>query len=366
MKFTFASLSVLLTLLAAINGQPLVKRDSCTINSSTFSSLATIKKSCSAITVDSLTVPKGKTLDLTSLKDGTTVTFKGTTTFGYQEWEGPLIKVTGKKIKVTGATGHVINGNGAQWWDGKGGNGGKKKPKFFSALKMIDSSIEGINIKNTPVHCFSINGCQNLDVRGVVIDNKDGDSKGGHNTDAFDVGSSSGVTIRDSTIYNQDDCLAVNSGTDITFKNNLCSGGHGISIGSVGGRSDNVVDGVFVSNCQVVDSDNGIRIKTVYKATGKVNNVNYDTITLKNIAKYGIVVQGDYENGSPTGTATDGVPITNLNISNVSGTVQSGAQNVYILVKGASKWTWKNIKVTGASKTKKACSGIPSGSGASC
>jgi hypothetical protein len=38
------------------------------------------------------------------------------------------------------------------------------------------------------------------------------------------------VTIQNSFVYNQDDCLAINKGTGITFKNNYCSGGHGISI----------------------------------------------------------------------------------------------------------------------------------------
>jgi polygalacturonase len=51
------------------------------------------------------------------------VYFEGTTTFGYTEWEGPLISVSGKDITVTGVTGHTINGEGQNWWDGKGSNG---------------------------------------------------------------------------------------------------------------------------------------------------------------------------------------------------------------------------------------------------
>jgi hypothetical protein len=49
------------------------------------------------------------------------------------------------------------------------------------------------------------------------------------NTDGFDVAGDD-VTIENSFVYNQDDCLAINRGTGITFKNNYCSGGHGISI----------------------------------------------------------------------------------------------------------------------------------------
>jgi polygalacturonase len=70
---------------------------------------------------------------------------------------------------------------------------------------------------------------------------------------------------------NQDDCLAINSGTSITFTGGTCSGGHGLSIGSVGGRSDNVVKTVTISSSTVKTSQNGIRIKTVSGATGSVS-----------------------------------------------------------------------------------------------
>jgi polygalacturonase len=132
------------------------------------------------------------------------------------------------------------------------------------------ADFQSQTIKNSPVQIFSINNSQGLQVNGVTVNNKDGDSQGGHNTDAFDVGDSSQITISGATVYNQDDCLAVNSGTDITFTGGFCSGGHGLSIGSVGGRDNNVVDTVTISNSQIVDSDNGVRIKTVSGATGQV------------------------------------------------------------------------------------------------
>ena len=44
-----------------------------------------------------------------------------------------------------------------------------------------------------------------------------------------DVGSSN-LLITDSVVTNQDDCLAINSGNNITFQRNTCTGGHGVSI----------------------------------------------------------------------------------------------------------------------------------------
>jgi polygalacturonase len=47
----------------------------------------------------------------------------------------------------------------------------------------------------------------------MTIDDSAGDSEGGHNTDGFDIGSSSNVMITGANVYNQDDCVAINSGT---------------------------------------------------------------------------------------------------------------------------------------------------------
>lgn len=81
-----------------------------------------------------------------------------------------------------------------------------------------------------------------------------------------------------------------------------------------------------------------MRIKTVSGATGSVTNITYTDITLSNIAKYGIVIEQDYENGSPTGTPTNGVPITDVTISNVKGSVAAKAVPVYILCASCSAW----------------------------
>ena len=197
----------------------------------------------------------------------------------------------------------------------------------------------------------------------ITIDNSAGDTNSlGHNTDAFDVGSSSNIVISGANVKNQDDCLAINSGTDITFTGGTCSGGHGLSIGSVGGRSDNTVSGITISSSKITNSANGVRIKTVSGATGEVSDVTYKDITLSGITSYGVVIEQDYENGSPTGTPTSGVPITGLTLSGITGTVASSATNIYILcASGAcSNWTWSGVSVTGGKKSSK-CENVPTG-----
>ncbi|KAH9831501.1 Glycosyl hydrolases family 28 [Teratosphaeria destructans] len=327
------------------------------------------KTGCKSIILDSITVPAGTTLDGTGLADGTTITFHGSTTFGYTQWDGPLVWFTGKNIVIQGSDDHVIDMNGHLWWDGQGGNGGKRKPKGFFAHELISSTIVGLNIKNTPVQCFSINEVQDLEVKDVFIDNTAGDAHGpggislGHNTDAFDIGSSTGVSISNCTVYNQDDCMALNSGSNIAFTNNTCIGGHGISIGSVGGRRNNQVEHVYIANNTVSKSDNGVRIKTVAGASGSVFNVTMNDIKLDQIARYGIVIEQDYQNGAPTGKPTDGVPIKGVTLENISGSVNQDAKAVYILCASCSDWSANGVSVDGGSKD---CTGAPSTDGGLC
>lgn len=97
----------------------------------------------------------------------------------------------------------------------------------------------------------------------------------GQNTDAFNVGVSDHIIIQNSIVKNQYDCLAINSSTTNEFLNSQCSGGHGISIGSIGGRSDILVQNVNISSYDVTESVNRIRIKTISGATGEVDSVTF-------------------------------------------------------------------------------------------
>jgi polygalacturonase len=113
----------------------------------------------------------------------------------------------------------------------------------------------------------------------MTIDNSAGDDEGGHNTDGFDIGESNNVVITGAKVYNQDDCVAVNSGTEITFSGGTCSGGHGLSIGSVGGRDDNTVDTVTFKDSEVTNSDNGTTSTSLLRSSNRA-------VMLTNYSRY--------------------------------------------------------------------------------
>ena len=127
---------------------------SCTYSGSQYATAIKSKASCDWIVLKDLAVPAGVTLDMTGLKDNAVVVFSGKTTFAYvslssfpryrvkgahakclesrtdsrnlqKEWEGPLFSVSGTGIKVAGLSGSSLDGNGASYWDGGGGDSGK-------------------------------------------------------------------------------------------------------------------------------------------------------------------------------------------------------------------------------------------------
>ncbi|KAH7371302.1 glycoside hydrolase [Pyrenochaeta sp. MPI-SDFR-AT-0127] len=331
----------------------------CTFSGSDGWSLASqSKSSCATIVLSSLVVPSGVTLNLEKLNDGTTVIFQGTTKWGYKEWTGSLFSVSGNKITVKGDPGSVLDGQGALWWDGLGGGGGKIKPKFFKANDLVDSVLEGITIKNAPKNSFSLNRVTRLTVRNNVVDDLDGDTQGGHNTDGFNINASDQIWFSGNKVWNQDDCMNVNSGTNIHWTNGYCHGGHGLSIGSVADGA--VVRNVTFENTVMEKQQQSVRIKTVSGAIASVSDIFYRNISIKGGDDYGIVVDQSY--GGTKHKPTNGVIIKNFQLKDVTGYVDSGATRILVEcgVGSCTNWSWSNVKVTGGKKAT-TCVNQPSG-----
>ncbi|TPR06767.1 NmrA-like family protein [Aspergillus niger] len=330
----------------------------CTVTE--YASISSAVASCSNILLSNINAPASSTIDLTGLQTGAAVIFAGETTFGdtYDSDFDPIV-ISGTDVTITGEEGHVINGNGEAYWDGEGSNGGQDKPDHFIVVKdMYNSKIENLNILNWPVHCFEIENTEYLTISGLILNNTAGDAANSksdgdpaaHNTDGFDIKQSDFLTLSNSWVHNQDDCVAVTSGSSIVVDNLYCYGGHGLSIGSIGGKSNNTVDGVTFSNSQVINSENGCRIKSNADTTGEVYNVKYENITLSGISDYGIDIQQDYENGGATGDPTNGVKIENISFVNVKGTMSDG-KDYYILCGdgSCSNFVFTDVDITGGS-----------------
>ncbi|KAF8596697.1 endo-polygalacturonase PG2 [Ceratobasidium sp. AG-I] len=344
MRFTFA----LLAIPALVAAAPAGKR--CTGTIASLNDVAAAQK-CTTININAFTVPAGKTFEL-SLISGTTVNMLGDVKFGVANWAGPLFSVSGTKIVFNG-NGHTFDGQGPSYWDGLGGNGGVTKPHPMMKIK-ISGTYTNVKVLNSPAHTYSVSNPAALVMSKLTIDNsagnaknsKSGDKAAGHNTDGFDV-STTDLTIEDSTISNQDDCLALNKGSNIIFQRNTCTGGHGISIGSV--STGATVKNVQILNNKIINNDQALRIKTKADATSaSVTGVTFSGNTATGTRKYGVIVDQSYP--TTLGTAGNNVAMSNIAFTgNNNIAVVDAAQRVAVNCgKGCTgTWDWTGLTVTG-------------------
>ncbi|KAG8743870.1 hypothetical protein FRC11_013701 [Ceratobasidium sp. 423] len=344
MRFSLALAALPVALVAAA---PSGKR--CTGTISSLNDVTAAQK-CTTININAFTVPAGKTFAISAL-DGTTINLLGDVKFGVANWAGPLFSIAGNNLVFNG-NGHTFDGQGASYWDGQGGNGGVTKPHPMMKIKM-SGTYSNVKVLNSPAHVYSVSNPAKLVMSKLTIDNSAGDKANsksggkaaGHNTDGFDV-STTDLTIEDSTVYNQDDCIAINKGSNIIFQRNTCSGGHGISIGSV--STGATVKNIQVLNNKIINNDQALRIKTKADATNaSVTNVVFTGNTATGIKKYGVIV----DQGYPTtlGTPGNNVAMSAITFGTNNIAVTSDAQRVAVNCgsKCTGTWDWSGLKVTG-------------------
>ena len=241
-------------------------------------------KACSNVLLSGFNIPASSTLSVTVPSNGALL-FAGTMTVDYTpDADYTPIVIKGTNAKVAGLAGAVIDGSGADYWDGQGSNGGSAKPDHFIKISdMESSSFTELTIRNWPTHLFEITGCTDMTMGNLILDNSAGNSLGA-NTDAFDVSSTDGLTVSGATVNNQDDCVAVNSGSNMVFQDLYCDGSHGLSIGSI--SSGVTVSNVTFQDSTVVNGENGCRIKTDAGDSGStVSDITYSNIYVDNLSE---------------------------------------------------------------------------------
>ncbi|KIJ46056.1 glycoside hydrolase family 28 protein [Sphaerobolus stellatus SS14] len=305
---------------------------------------------CTTVNINAFTVPAGSTFNL-DLLDGTTVNLNGNIAFGNVSWAGPLFQISGD---ING-NGHSFDGGGPFYWDGQGSNGGVTKPRPMMKIK-ISGTFSNTKVINSPAQTFSVSNPAALTITGITIDNSQGDqpnsksggSAAGHNTDGFDC-STTNLIIENSSVKNQDDCLAINKGSNITFKGNTCSGGHGISIGSISGGV--TVSNIMITGNTITNNDQALRIKMDSDATGStVSNITYSGNTGTGLREFGVLIDQSYPD--TLGTPGSGVILSGVNFLGSTNTISVSSSATPVAVncgKGActGTWNWSNLKTSG-------------------
>ncbi|TFY58043.1 hypothetical protein EVJ58_g6663 [Rhodofomes roseus] len=206
------------------------------------------------------------------------LTYQNATTFWF---------LSGQYIHLYG--GGTIDGNGQVWWDtfnttGNSGTAGGSSTTFARPIPLTVGNasnvvVEDITEIGSPFWNNFVYQSTNVTYSRINISSVSYSSAPTANSDGWDIYRSSYVTIQDSTVNNDDDCvLAV---TTLT-----------LSVRQYAGETD-IVANVFVNNVTMRNAENGARIKvfggspyansTAGGGTGYVKNITFQNFYVYNV-----------------------------------------------------------------------------------
>jgi polygalacturonase len=178
-------------------------------------------------------------------------------------------------IAITGAG--SIDGQGGPWWTAFR-DSGIARPRLIQLNKSQRIRFDGVTLSNSPSFHVASTGCDSMTFNGITI-KAPADSP---NTDGIDPGTSTHITISNSTFDVGDDDIAIKAGTsDVLVTYCTFLNGHGMSIGSETNKGG--VHRITVQRCKFKGTQNGLRIKSDRAAGGEVSDVTYTDITMENV-----------------------------------------------------------------------------------
>lgn len=243
-------------------------------------------------------------------------------------------------------TSNVSNGwiecYGQSWWDlnAVNGTGTPSRPHLMS-WSTSNAMMQHMKIHQMIAWGISVNGT-NLSISNTFIDCYSNTSTGiggigfPFNTDGFDV-KGDHISILDSTIFNGDDAIAIQSGSsNILFRGGTIGyHSHGMSIGSLGqdqSKKASVVN-VTIDDVTVVDAVYAARFKSWVGGQGLAKNITWSNIRTFNVSFPIFITQSYFNQGSAqtqleNGTTTErpnnsSVVMQNFNFVNFTGTIAS-------------------------------------------
>ncbi|KAG8643629.1 hypothetical protein MANES_11G054600v8, partial [Manihot esculenta] len=228
---------------------------------------------------------------------------------------------------VNGASRGLLDGRGKGWWDISCKNNpdkdcNKLAPTILGFENCNNINMRGIRtVQSGGVH-IRFHSCEQVELDSLNLQSP-GDSP---NTDGIHISHSKSFFINNSIIGTGDDCISI---VDRSYNINItyidCGPGHGISIGSLGQKGEEVdVNNITVSHINFHNTTNGARIKTWTVGRGQVQNVQFSDIIFKEVQNPIIIDQHYTESGNtPSPPSNVGVHIDKVQYYGLNGTSKS-------------------------------------------
>jgi polygalacturonase len=198
---------------------------------------------------------------------------------------------------IDGRGGAKILNTSVTWWQlahqAKVLDKYQQVPGLIELNRVHDFTLYRITLFDSPAHHVVAHDSDGFTAWGVKIMTPET----ARNTDGINPVSSTNVTITHSFIHAGDDNVAISSrpgapASHISILDNHFYTGHGMSIGSGTGGG---VSHVLVRNLSIAGATNGIRIKSDRSRGGKVQDINYENVCIRDVTNP-IVLSPRYTN----------------------------------------------------------------------
>jgi len=179
------------------------------------------------------------------------------------------------------------------------------RPTMVSITNSKNVLFDGPTFKNSPQFALNPKNCTDMIIRNVTIFNE----YWAQNGDAIDLSSCKNAVVFNCTVHAGDDGICMkSSGTpkdgEAALKNIIiadCVVYHAHGGFVVGSNTDGGMQNVYVTNCNYVNTDVGIRIKSSRGRGGLVHDIYIDNIYMHNILNEAVLFSTYYEDEGPGG-----------------------------------------------------------------
>ncbi|XP_057790421.1 exopolygalacturonase clone GBGE184-like [Salvia miltiorrhiza] len=237
-------------------------------------------------------------------------------------------------VKISG--GGTLDAQGTNAW--KYAKEDQHMPVSFTFQSSLNGDISNLKFLNAMGFHSKLIDSENIKVTKMTITAPEESP----NTDGIHLSNATNVEITDTVIGTGDDCISIGTGSkNILVKNVKCGPGHGLAVGSLGKRPDELsVGNITFSGCTVTGTTNGARIKSYHKSPVlTATNIVFEDLTMDNV-KNPIIIDQHYF--SKTTPEQSNVKISDVHFRRIKGTTIS---EIPIMLNCSLKVPCENIEL---------------------